>query len=246
MRTVCPASSRFFGSARLPLTRNSPLRITRWIWEKSGREIALRESDRPACRFRPPSRRRSAPWSAAACGGVTAFLVILRWRAAGRGLRTDAAADRDGCRSASTRRVRLRHCLRSRAARGFDRGFGCRRLSRGRRSAPARRGRRTAALPAAVRRDAAARPICLPPPGCRGPRLLLTPLRSPRSLAQLRPVVEPLPDLALEAALRRIVELLPAERFREIVLAGKRLRRVVVVFVARAVAFASSSAWSAR
>ena len=34
MRTVCPASSRFFGWVRLPFTRTSPLRITRWIWEK--------------------------------------------------------------------------------------------------------------------------------------------------------------------------------------------------------------------
>ena len=34
MRTVCPASSRFFGCVRLPLTRTSPLRMTRWMWEK--------------------------------------------------------------------------------------------------------------------------------------------------------------------------------------------------------------------
>src|SRR6516162_9196829 len=51
-------------------------------------------------------------------------------------------------------------------------------------------------------------------------------------LAQLRPIVEPLPDLALEAAFGRIVEGLPPERFGEIVLAGEAFRRVMVVFVA--------------
>ena len=59
----------------------------------------------------------------------------------------------------------------------------------------------------------------------------------PRSLPQLRPILQALADFALEAALGRIVELLPAEFFREIVLAGERLLGVVVVFVARAVAF---------
>src|SRR4029077_5413260 len=42
--------------------------------------------------------------------------------------------------------------------------------------------------------------------------------RSAPLLAQLRPVFEMLSDLALEAALRRIVELTAAERFREIIL----------------------------
>src|SRR5580704_15919732 len=50
--------------------------------------------------------------------------------------------------------------------------------------------------------------------------------------AELRPIVEPFPDLTLEAAFGRIVELLAAERFREIVLSGERVFAVVVVFVA--------------
>ena len=33
MRTLCPASSRSLLSARLPFTRNSPLRTMRWMWE---------------------------------------------------------------------------------------------------------------------------------------------------------------------------------------------------------------------
>src|SRR5690242_14741856 len=49
---------------------------------------------------------------------------------------------------------------------------------------------------------------------------------------QLGPIVQPLSDLALEAALGRIIERLPPQRLREIVLAGKAVRRVVVVFVA--------------
>ena len=65
-------------------------------------------------------------------------------------------------------------------------------------------------------------------------------------LPQLRPVVQPLPDLALEAALGRIVELLAAERFREVVLARERVRRVVVVVVAARRSLPPSSAWSAH
>ena len=55
-------------------------------------------------------------------------------------------------------------------------------------------------------------------------------------LPELRPVLEPLPDLALEAALRRVVEGLPAERLGEVVLAGEGVGLVVVVAVAGAVA----------
>src|SRR3979490_1206731 len=62
-------------------------------------------------------------------------------------------------------------------------------------------------------------------------------LSRPPLLPQLRPIIQPLPDLALEAALGRIVKFLPAERLREIVLARKRIGRVVVVVVTRAVAF---------
>src|SRR6266702_8959168 len=61
-------------------------------------------------------------------------------------------------------------------------------------------------------------------------------LRSPLP-PQLRPVLEPFPDLALEAAVGRIVEGLTSQRFREIVLAREGVRRVVVVLVATSVAF---------
>src|SRR5229473_2252317 len=47
--------------------------------------------------------------------------------------------------------------------------------------------------------------------------------------AQLRPVIQPFANLALEAAVGRIVESLAAQRFREIVLAGERILGVVVV-----------------
>src|SRR5256885_14889748 len=56
-------------------------------------------------------------------------------------------------------------------------------------------------------------------------------------LPQLLPILQPLPDLALEAALRRIVEFLAAQRLREVILAREGLRRIVVVFVACAVVF---------
>src|SRR6516165_3034793 len=54
--------------------------------------------------------------------------------------------------------------------------------------------------------------------------------------SQLRPIVEPFPDLALKAALGRIIEGLTAQRLREIVPAGKGVRRVMIVFIARAIA----------
>ncbi len=46
MRTLCPSSSRSLLSTRLPSTRSSPLRTTRWMWE----------NDRPGKRA---SRKRS-------------------------------------------------------------------------------------------------------------------------------------------------------------------------------------------
>jgi hypothetical protein len=49
---------------------------------------------------------------------------------------------------------------------------------------------------------------------------------------QLGPIFKALPDLALEAAFGRIVELPAAELLRKIILAGKGIRRVVIVFVA--------------
>src|SRR5262249_14430453 len=54
---------------------------------------------------------------------------------------------------------------------------------------------------------------------------------------QLRPVVQPFPDLAFKSAFGRIVKGLVAERFREIVLAGEGFRRIVIVFVVCTVAF---------
>src|SRR5712675_2283293 len=47
--------------------------------------------------------------------------------------------------------------------------------------------------------------------------------------AQLRPIIQPFSNLALESAIGRIVEGLAAQRFREIVLAGERILGVVVV-----------------
>src|ERR1700722_18784193 len=54
---------------------------------------------------------------------------------------------------------------------------------------------------------------------------------------QFCPVFEALADFALKTALGWIVELPAAERLGEIVLAGECFLAVVVVFVARAVAF---------
>src|SRR5436190_1173838 len=50
-------------------------------------------------------------------------------------------------------------------------------------------------------------------------------------LPQLRPVIQPFANLALEAAIGRVVKSLPAKGVREIVLSGKGFRRVVIVFV---------------
>src|SRR5215469_18822500 len=61
--------------------------------------------------------------------------------------------------------------------------------------------------------------------------------RSASLLAQLGPVFETLSDLAFEAALWRIVELMPPKRFRKIILTGERVRDSVIVGVAGAVAF---------
>src|SRR5258705_12196754 len=55
--------------------------------------------------------------------------------------------------------------------------------------------------------------------------------------SQLRPVIQPLADFALKTAVRRIVEGFPSERFRKIVLPGEGVRRIVVVFVTRTIAF---------
>src|SRR6187431_1239400 len=55
--------------------------------------------------------------------------------------------------------------------------------------------------------------------------------------AQLRPVIQPLPDLALEAAFGRIVEILPWQRVGKIILAGKGVLGVVIIGIAAAIAF---------
>ena len=48
MRTACPASSRFFGSVRLPFTRTSPLRMMRWMWlnDRPGKRASKKRSTR--------------------------------------------------------------------------------------------------------------------------------------------------------------------------------------------------------
>src|SRR5262249_58440255 len=66
--------------------------------------------------------------------------------------------------------------------------------------------------------------------------------RAASLFSQPRPVFEPLFDLALEPAFRRVVELTPAECFREVILPGEGIRRVVIVFVARTVAFTAHEA----
>src|SRR5215471_7036903 len=89
-------------------------------------------------------------------------------------------------------------------------------------------GKRDAARQSVCRRRAGAVRDCLS--------------RAAPLFTQPRPVFEPLFDLALEAAFRRVVELTPAERLREVTLPGEGIRRVVIVFVARAVAFITHEA----
>src|SRR5712691_3437871 len=77
------------------------------------------------------------------------------------------------------------------------------------------------------------------PPARRLARIsVIQPIRESTALpAQLRPVIQPPANLALEAAIGRIVKSLSAKGVREIVLSGKGLRRVVIVFVTAAIAF---------
>src|SRR5882724_4438658 len=49
---------------------------------------------------------------------------------------------------------------------------------------------------------------------------------------QLRPIIQPLADLALEATIGRIVKGLASQRVRKIVLARESFRRIMIVFVA--------------
>ena len=62
-RSSCrPACRRSFGSARLPFTRSSPLRMMRWIRREndSPGKARLAESDQPAFRICPRSPQRFA------------------------------------------------------------------------------------------------------------------------------------------------------------------------------------------
>src|SRR5437868_3234087 len=61
-------------------------------------------------------------------------------------------------------------------------------------------------------------------------------LSRPPLLPQLRPIIQPLPDLAFETAFDGIIEFWPAQAFRKIILARERFRRVVIVMIAFAVA----------
>src|SRR2546421_368027 len=64
------------------------------------------------------------------------------------------------------------------------------------------------------------------------------PCSSPCSLlAKLRPKLQPFAELALEPARGRIIELLPAQLLREIVLTGECIRRIVIVPIILAITF---------
>src|SRR3990170_4839912 len=60
--------------------------------------------------------------------------------------------------------------------------------------------------------------------------------RSALPFPELLPVLQPLQDLAFEAALDRLIELLPRHAVGKVVLAREAVGRVVVVLVALAVA----------
>ena len=171
MRTVCPASSRFFGSVRLPLTRTSPLRMTRWMWEK--------------LKPRKPRLEKAVDPHAGFVGRDRNILHAGRQRS------------RRNLLFSVIRRSALRARLGGRTATGFramaEFGFTRFRLSKcrvgsGQLGAPLRSRlgvtlSKTLAMPrAGLCRGPA---LCRPPPGWRGPRLpLILPLRSRRSFAQ--------------------------------------------------------------
>src|SRR5580693_870235 len=62
-------------------------------------------------------------------------------------------------------------------------------------------------------------------------------MRSCTAAAQLCPVLQALADLALEAAIRRIVEGLTPHALRKVILPRKALRRIMVVLIAFPVTF---------
>ncbi len=79
-----------------------------------------------------------------------------------------------------------------------------------------------------------------PPPPRRiqgpGPARRLIPARLPLPVAQLRPIVQPLADLALVAVTFGIVEFRPRHAVGEVVLPGKAVRVVGIVDIAFAIA----------
>ena len=177
-------------AARLPFTRTSPLRMMRWMWL----------NDRPGKRA---SRKRSTrmPASSAVTATVCTPVGIA------------PAPARDGGRCGASAEARMLAVVpRLHAAAAACEGR-C-----GRVPGPSPFG---GSLGARTSGDAemATRPMPMPRPGD-----LLAAAGLPRSvtrlspaaplLAQLRPILQPLPDLALEAALGRVVELLPAELLR--------------------------------
>ena len=66
MRTCWPVSSRSFGSARLPFSRTSPLRMMRWMWL----------NDRPGNRA---SKKRSSRMPASSAATVTVCTPVAPW-----------------------------------------------------------------------------------------------------------------------------------------------------------------------
>src|SRR5262249_31824175 len=177
MRTACPASSRCLGCARLPLTRNSPFRMMRWMWEKAS-----------------PGNRASTKRSTRMPASSAVALVVC----------TPVAG---GARSATSGRPR----------RGVATGL-------------------TMTIRASLRKSATASLLVCIPGDVRIELFSPAPVVGLSLPSQLRPIFQPLPDLAFEAALGWVVELLPSQLFGEIVLPGKRLGRFVIVVVAFAIA----------
>src|SRR5262247_1746369 len=102
---------------------------------------------------------------------------------------------------------------------------------------PHSRSRRPAHPPPSGRRTARPHtPMSLPRKGSPPARRLSRPSWPAPLFAQLGPIVQALPDFALEAALGRIVERLATELLREIVLAREGIGHIVVVVVAFAIA----------
>ena len=89
MRMLCPSSSRSLLSARLPLTRSSPLRTMRWMWE----------NDRPGKRA---SRKRSTRMLFSSAVTTTVWTLVGQRRRLG----DDLVRLGDKRRAASSRAAR--------------------------------------------------------------------------------------------------------------------------------------------